>query len=668
MKQRIALVGNPNCGKTTLFNELTGSDQYVGNWPGVTVEQKAGRLLNHKEDVEVIDLPGIYSLNTYSLEENVTRDYIEDERPEAIINIVDASNLERNLFLTLQLAEMHTPMVIALNMMDILDSRGEILDVGLLSQLLNIPIVPIVARKSEGIDELINAALSAIGKPVKMPQVYSDRIESLIKELEHKMNVKNCRRMHAVRFIDDENSFKNHGVSDEQINELSRFVDKRIESIPMDRDMIITDEKYAFITKITEKVLKRGKKQGMTTSDKIDRIVTNRFLAIPVFLLIMLLVFFTAFGPLGNLLSDGFSYLTSDLLIGGIKSLLKSVNTADWLYSLICDGILSGVGSVLSFLPQLTVLFLTLSLLEDSGYMARAAFITDRLLKRFGLSGRSFIPMLMGFGCTVPALMSARTLPNERDRRLTMMITPFMSCSARLPIYALFAGVFFPDYKAVCIFSMYIIGIIVALLSGIILKKFVTKGDETEFLMELPEYRMPTFKNLMQHTWEKIRGFVQKAGTVLLLAFIVIWFLQQFNFSFQPVQNSDDSIFSAIGKLIAPIFAPLGFGDWHASSALLSGVIAKEAVVGTFGIFFGAGEAVAANPALIAAQMQSIFTPAAALSFMTFALLYTPCVAALATMRKELHSAKWMTFSVVYQLVVAWVVAFLVYNIAGLII
>ena len=665
MKKRIALVGNPNCGKTTLFNELTGSDQYVGNWPGVTVEQKSGLLLHHKDEVEVIDLPGIYSLNTYSLEENVTRDFIEDERPEVIINIVDASNLERNLFLTLQLAEMHTPMVIALNMMDILEARGDKLDVKLLSKLLNIPIVPIVARKSEGTDELIEQAISAIGKPVKMPQIYSDRIESLIKELETKMNQKNCRRMHAVRFIDDENSFKNHGVSDERIAELSAFVDKRIEGIPMDRDMIITDEKYAFITKIAEKVLTRAERK-MTTSDKIDRIVTNRFLAIPVFLLIMLLVFFTAFGPLGNLLSDGFSYLTNDLLFGGIKTLLKSINTADWLYSLICDGILSGVGSVLSFLPQLAVLFLTLSLLEDSGYMARAAFITDRLLKRFGLSGRSFIPMLMGFGCTVPALMSARTLPNERDRRLTMLITPFMSCSARLPIYALFAGIFFPDYQAAAIFSMYIIGIIVALLSGIILKKFVTKGDKTEFIMELPEYRMPTFRNLMQHTWEKIRGFVQKAGTVLLIAFIVIWFLQKFNFSFQMVQNSDDSIFCSIGKCIAPLFAPLGFGDWHASSALLTGVIAKEAVVGTFGIFYGGGEAVASNPGLIAAQMQAIFTPAAALSFMTFALLYTPCVAALATMRKELHSAKWMTFFVIYQLVVAWVVAFGVYHIAGI--
>lgn len=664
MRKRIALVGNPNCGKTTLFNELTGSDQYVGNWPGVTVEQKSGHLLHHKDEVDVIDLPGIYSLNTYSLEENVTRDYIEDERPEVVINIVDASNLERNLFLTLQLAEMHTPMVIALNMMDILESRGDKLDVKRLSELLNIPIVPIVARKSEGTDELIEKAIEAVGKPVKMPQVYSDRIESLIKELENKMNVKNCRRMHAVRFIDDENSFRNHGVSDEKIAELSRFVDKRIENIPMDRDMIITDEKYRFITKISQKVLIHSQKQSLSASDKIDRIITNRFLAIPVFLLIMMLVFFTAFGPLGNLLSDGFSFLTNDLLFNGIKILLKSVNTADWLYSLICDGILSGVGSVLSFLPQLAVLFLTLSLLEDSGYMARAAFITDRLLKRFGLSGRSFIPMLMGFGCTVPALMSARTLPNERDRRLTMMITPFMSCSARLPIYALLAGIFFPDNQAVCIFSMYLIGIIVALLSGILLKKFVTKGETTEFIMELPEYRMPTFKNLMQHTWEKIRGFVQKAGTVLLIAFIVIWFLQKFNFSFQMVENSDDSIFSAIGKCIAPIFAPLGFGDWHASSALLTGVIAKEAVVGTFGIFFGGGDAVATNPGLIAAQMQSIFTPAAALAFMTFALLYTPCVAALATMRKELHSAKWMTFFVIYQLVVAWVVAFGVYHIA----
>ncbi len=405
----------------------------------------------------------------------------------------------------------------------------------------------------------------------------------------------------------------------------------------------------------------------MTSSDKIDRFVTNRFLAIPIFLAMMLFVFFIAFGPIGNLISDGFSYLINDLAINGICSLMKSAGVADWAYSLVCDGILSGVGSVLSFLPQIAILFLMLSLLEDSGYMARAAFIMDRLLRRFGLSGRSFIPMLMGFGCTVPALMSARTLENERDRRLTMMITPFMSCSARLPIYAMFGSIFFPEHKTVAIFSMYLLGIVVAILSGLILKRFVTKGKQTNFIMELPEYRAPTLKNLARHTWDKIKGFITKAGTVLVIAFIVIWFLQQFDFQLNMVENSDQSIFSAIGKFIAPIFAPLGFGDWHASSALLTGIVAKEAVVGTFGIMFGAGEAVAADPTLIAAQMQGIFTPAAALAFMTFALLYTPCIAAIATLRKEMNSAKWTTFAIVYQLVTAWVVSFIVYNIANLI-
>lgn len=669
MRYKIALVGNPNCGKTTLFNELTGSNQYVGNWPGVTVEQKSGHLKHHENDVDVVDLPGIYSLSTYSLEEVITRDYIEKDRPDVIINIVDASNLERNLFLTLQLAEMHCPMVIALNMMDIVKSRGDVLDVEKLQAELNIPIMPIVARKSEGTHELIHLALDQIGKPINIPQIYSDRIESLIKELENKMNMNVCKRMHAVRFIDEGvSAYAGHDISEVTLASLNELVDKRVEPIKLDRDMIISDEKYKFITKITAKCFKRAHETKMTASDKIDRIVTNRILAIPIFLLMMMFVFFIAFGPFGNMVSDGFSYLVNDVIIDSITSLLKSAGVAQWAYNLISEGVLAGVGSVLSFLPQIAILFLMLSLLEDSGYMARAAFIMDRMLQRFGLSGRSFIPMLMGFGCTVPALMSARTLDNDRDRRLTMMITPFMSCSARLPIYAMFGSIFFPKYKMFAIFGMYLLGIVVAILSGLILKKFVSKGKPTGFIMELPEYRAPTFKNLMKHTWEKIRGFITKAGTVLVIAFIIIWFLQSFDLRLNMVTNSDDSIFSAIGKLIAPIFAPLGFGDWHASSALLTGIVAKEAVVGTFGIFFGAGEAVAANPTLIAAQMQAIFTPAAALSFMTFALLYTPCVAALATMRKEMNSAKWTAFAIVYQLVTAWVVSFIVYNIACLVI
>lgn len=651
MRYRIALVGNPNCGKTTLFNELTGSNQYVGNWPGVTVEQKSGHLKHHENDVDVVDLPGIYSLSIYSLEEVITRDYIEKEQPDVIINIVDASNIERNLFLTLQLAEMGCPMVIALNMMDVLESHGDRLDVEKLQQLLSIPIMPIVARKSEGTHELIHLALDQIGKPCAPPDIYSPRVQSLIDELEQKMHVTVCPRMHAVRFIEEGvGAYAGHDISEVRLAALNDLVEKRIAPIKMDRDMIISDEKYKFITALVAQCMqKSGHKR--TASEKIDMVVTNRVLAIPIFLGMMFLVFFIAFGPVGNRISDGFAWLVEDCAIGGLAGLLGG-RIPDWLYSLVFDGILAGVGSVLSFLPQIAILFLMLSFLEDSGYMARAAFIMDRLLKRFGLSGRSFIPMLMGFGCTVPALMAARTLENEHDRRLTMIITPFMSCSARLPLYSLLAGTFFPQSQMLVIFSMYLLGIVVAILSGIILKRFIARGKTSNFIMELPEYRKPTVKNLGLHTWEKIRGFVVKAGTVLVLAFIVIWFLQQFDFTFHYVSDGSQSMFAQIGKWIAPIFMPLGFGDWHASSALLSGIVAKEAVVGTLEI--------------TGAELTSIFTPLSAVAFMAFVLLYIPCVAALATLRREMHSLKWTGIAVGYQLLTAWVVGFLIFQVGSL--
>ncbi|MBQ2676159.1 MAG: ferrous iron transport protein B [Clostridia bacterium] len=659
MKYRMALVGNPNCGKTTLFNELTGSNQYVGNWPGVTVEQKSGHLKHHKNDIDIIDLPGIYSLSTYSLEEVITRDYIEKENPDVIINIVDASNIERNLFLTLQLMEMRKPMVIALNMMDVLQSRGDKLDVKALEKRIGVPILPIVARKSEGVHLLVHKAIDQIGKVSPIPQIYPPAVQSLIDELERKMKVS---QLHIAQFIDEGVA----DVSEQKLKELNELVEKRIQNIDMDRDMIISDEKYNYITKIVGECMKKSSGERETVSDKIDKVVTNRVLAIPIFMLMMLFVFWVAFGPVGSFISDGFSVLVNDYIIGTIQNLLINAGVADWLYSLIVNGILGGVGSVLSFLPQIAVLFLMLSFLEDSGYMARAAFIMDRLLRRFGLSGRSFIPMLMGFGCTVPALMAARTLENERDRRLTMMITPFMSCSARLPVYAVFAGVFFKGKEMLVIFSLYILGILIAVLSGIILKKFVAGNDVSNFIMELPEYRKPTVKNLGLHTWEKTRGFITKAGTVLLLAFVVIWFLQQFDFKLNMVADSSYSMFGSIGKWIAPVFAPLGFGDWHASSSLLTGIVAKEAVVGTLGILYGVGDAVAADPAIIAQQLSTVFTPLSAYSFMTFTLLYTPCIAALATLRREMNSLKWTAFTIAYQLVVAWTVSFLIFQIGSL--
>lgn len=650
MKYRIALVGNPNCGKTTLFNELTGSNQYVGNWPGVTVEQKSGHLKHHENDVDVIDLPGIYSFSVYSLEEVITRDYIENERPDVIINIVDASNLERNLFLTLQLAEMGCPMVIALNMMDIVEARGDKLDVEKLQNLLGIPIMPIVARKSEGTHELIHLALDNIGKPVSPLKIYSNRIESLLCELEQKMHCDVCSRTHAVRFIDEGiGAYAGHDFSEVKIAELNDLVERRIEPMKLDRDMIIADEKYKFITSVTSKILDRSNRE-MTMSDKIDRVVTDRVLAIPLFLVVMFAVFFVAFGPIGNFFTDGFNYLI-ETAINSLSNLMKVNGISEFLHSLVIDGILAGVSSVLSFLPQIAILFLCLSFLEDSGYMARTAFIMDRVMKRFGLSGRSFIPMLMGFGCTVPALMAARTLENKHERRLTMIITPFMSCSARIPVYALFAGTFFKGQEMVVIFSMYIIGTIVALTSGIILKKIVVKDKEANFIMELPEYRLPTLKNLCRHTWEKIRGFVVKAGTTLVIAFIAIWFLQNFSLSLQFVADSEDSIFSAIGRVITPIFIPLGFGNWQASSALLTGIVAKEAIVGTFGIVGGI----------------ELFTPISAISFLVFVLTYMPCIAAIATLKRESNSLKFTLSTLLYHFTTAWVVSFIVYQVGMLI-
>lgn len=649
MRYKIALVGNPNCGKTTLFNELTGSNQYVGNWPGVTVEQKSGHLKHHENDVDIIDLPGIYSLSTYSLEEVITRDYIEKEAPDVIIDIIDAQNIERNLYLTLQLCEMDCPMVIALNMMDVLETHGDKLDVQKLSERLGIPVMPIIASKSEGVHELIHLALDSIGQKPVPPDIYSAKVSSLIDELERKMHLDVCRRMHAIRFIEEGiGAYAGHEISEVRLASLNELVDKRLDGIKTDRDMIIADEKYKFITKITSECLVRANKIKNTISDKIDRFVTNRVLAIPLFLLMMFLVFFIAFGPFGTyfvgLFENGIDYCSSAL-----EGLLERYSVAPWAVSLVIDGIIGGVGSVLVILPQIAILFLMLSFLEDSGYMARAAFIMDRPLRKFGLSGRSFIPMLMGFGCTVPALMSARILENEKERRITMMITPFMSCGARFPVYALIANTFFKEYQLLAVYSMYLIGIVVAFISGFILKKTVGKGSQANFIMELPEYRMPTVKNLSLHTYEKIKDFVTKAGTVLVIAFVVIWVLQYLTPSLNSADDSN-SILCMIGKAIAPVFQPLGFGSWEAASALLSGVVAKEAVAGTLSI--------------VAKDVSTLFTTASAFSFMVFVLLYIPCVAAIATLAREMNSKKWTVFTIAYHLVTAWIVSFAAYRIA----
>jgi len=471
--------------------------------------------------------------------------------------------------------------------------------------------------------------------------------------------------MHAAGYFDEGRAFvQSHNLPEDVLLKMDAVVDEYMANETIDRDMVVSAGKYDYIESVIHRAVKKAPLPGMSRTESIDRVVTNRFLAIPFFLLVMFTVFFVAFGPLGTLLKSWFEYLINNVIIAGVSSLLNGAGASAWVVSLVVDGALAGVGAVLSFLPQIALLFLMLSILEDSGYMARAAFIMDRLLGRFGLSGKSFIPMLMGFGCTVPALMASRTLEHERDRRLTMMITPFMSCSARMTVYAIIAGVFFPQNTYLVIFSIYVLGIVVSLLSAVLLNRRVLKGERSGFLMELPDYHFPTPKNLWLHTWDKVKGFVVKAGTVLLVACIFIWFLQTFDFSFRMVENSADSIFGMIGRFIAPVFAPLGFGDWRAAMALLTGIVAKEAVVGTLGILFAAGDA---SVKALAGPLSAVFTPAAAYAFMVFVLLYIPCVAALATLRKEMHSLKWTLFTVGYELAAAWVVSFIVYQLGSLI-
>ena len=663
MSIKVALVGNPNSGKTTLFNELTGSNQYVGNWPGVTVERKSGKVRNTTSDIQVTDLPGIYSLSTYSLEEVIAREYVESKDTELIVNIVDASNLERNLFLSLQLLEVGKPMIIALNMMDVLVHRGDKLDVLKLQKELGVPIIPITAAKGTGVDQLVKAILDHDLHVAPFKEIYSAVILKMVDYLQKELDVQPSPKMHALRFIDEgPSAIDGHSHEPIQMAVLNEEVERRLIGFPIDRDMIISDEKYQYITRVVRSVLVKNVNAKPSVSHRIDAIVTHRILAIPIFLLIMFGVFTVAFGPIGSTIKSAFEYLINTLLISNISSLLLSMNVSPWLYSLIVKGMLGGVMSVLSFLPEIAMLFLMLSILEDSGYMSRAAFIMDRMLRRFGLSGKSFIPMILGFGCTVPALMASRTLDNQRDRRLTMMITPFMSCGARFPIYAVMAAAFFSHNQAIVVYSMYVLGIVVALLSGMFLKRFVTKGRISNFIMELPEYRMPTVFNLIMHTWERVKGFLIKAGTVLLFASMIIWFMSSFNFSLQMVEDGSLSIIGAIGKAIAPVFAPLGFGEWRASMALIVGLVAKEAVVSTMGVLYGVGDVMASNPGALSAPLQAVFTPLSAYAFMAFCLLYTPCIAAFVTLKREMNSWKWTMITVFYQTGVAWGIAFLIYQ------
>lgn len=663
-----ALAGNQNCGKTTLFNQLTGSNQHVGNFPGVTVEQKTGELRAHK-GCSVVDLPGIYSLRPYTNEEIVTRDFILNQNPDGIINIVDATNIERNLYLTLQLLEMHIPMVLALNMMDEVRSNGGSIDVKEMTETLGIPVVPISASKGEGIEDLIHEVLH-VAKHRIYPKVtdFCEKgpvhrcIHAVSHQVEdHAQRIGMSPRFAASKIVEqDEDIVKRLDLSQNELEMMEHSVEEMETDHNMDRNAAMADMRYTFIEKVCRRsVIKCQESREHLRSVRIDNILTNRFLAIPMFLLIMLLVFYLTFGLVGDglseLMAEGIDYIT-----GLADRALTAYGINAVVHSLVIDGIFAGVGSVLSFLPIIVVLFFFLSILEDSGYMARVAFVMDHLLRKIGLSGRSFVPMLIGFGCTVPAVMSSRTLASERDRKMTIMLTPFISCSAKIPIYAVFTAAFFEKYQALVMTGLYVGGMAVGILVALVFKHTAFRGKPMPFVMELPNYRLPSPKSVALLMWDKAKDFIQRAFTIIFVATIIIWFLQTFDSRLNVVENSADSLLAMIGHVLAPVFAPLGFGDWRISTSLITGFTAKEAVVSTMGVLMGT------NVASLGGVLGRLFTPASALSFLVFTLLYTPCVAAVASIRREMHSGLKAAGIVVMQCVIAWLVSFAVYRLGVL--
>lgn len=661
-----ALGGNQNCGKTTLFNQLTGSNQHVGNFPGVTVEGKSGIVKGHP-DVTVVDLPGIYSLSPYTSEEIVTRDFLINEKIDCIINITDATNIERNLYLSLQLMELDIPMVIALNMMDEMRENGNTININHLSEDLGVPVVPLAAVKNEGVDELIETAINTAltkRKPA-VKDFCSGAVHRAIHSVAHlvedhadRINVPS--RFAATKLIEgDEPMLNALRLSDNEKDMLEHIVTEMESETDTDREAALADMRYDFIERICAKsVIKNGESKAHARSIKIDNILTHKIWAIPIFIGIMGIIFWLTFGVLGAFLSNGFTLLI-DSFIGIIDKGLTAYGINPVVHSLIVDGICAGVGSVLSFLPTIVVLFFFLSMLEDSGYMARVAFVMDKALRKIGLSGRSFVPMIIGFGCSVPAIMASRTLPSDRDRKMTIMLTPFMSCSAKLPIYTVFVQAFFPvQLRPVVMIALYVFGMIMGVVVGLVLKKTTFHGEPVPFVMELPNYRMPGFKSVVMLIWDKAKDFITKAFTVIFTASVIIWFLQTFDIRFNVVVNSADSMLALVGQLISPIFKPLGFGDWRAATALITGFSAKEAVISTLTVLVGGD---------IGTALQGIFSVQAAIAFLVFTLLYTPCVAAIAAVKRELRSGKWALLIAFGQTAFAWIVSFILYQLISLI-
>lgn len=660
MNLHFALVGNQNCGKSTLFNYLTGSNQHVGNFPGVTVQKKEGALLA-MPDAGVIDLPGIYSLSPYTSEEIVTRDLLLYNKPDAIINVIDATNIERSLYLSLQLIELNVPMVIALNMMDELTNSGGSIDIKAMEEQLTIPVVPISANTGEGVGELIKRAID-VGSNKILPKrldFCTGPVHTAIHAIAHLIENKARRQGLPLRFtstklIEGDKEFEHElQLSNNERDIIGHFVEEMEMSLKTDKEAALADMRYAYIEELcAHTVQKPQHTEAQKRSVKIDYYLTHKYYSIPMFILIMGMVFWLTFDVIGAFLSDMLSVII-DAITAGADAALTDFNISPPMHSLIINGVFGGVGSVLSFIPTIVTLFFFLSMLEDSGYMARVAFVMDKLLRKIGLSGSSFVPMIIGFGCSVPAIMASRTLASERDRKMTIILTPFMSCSAKLPIYGMFIAAFFPQNGGLIMLSLYLLGILVAIISGLLLNSLVFRGKPVPFVMELPAYRLPTARNILIHMWEKAKDFLHKAFTIIFMASIVIWFLQNFDIRFYLV-DAGDSIIAQIGKLIAPVFAPLGFGSWQAATSLVTGITAKEVVISTLSVLSGGDGGV---------TLSQFFTPLTAYTFLVFCLLYPPCVAALATIRREIDSAT-STFTLIcYELAVAWIVAFIVRNI-----
>lgn len=671
MEYKIALAGNPNCGKTTMFNDLTGSSQYVGNWPGVTVEKKEGKLKVNKQAI-IQDLPGIYSLSPYTLEEVVSRNYLVTQHPDAMINIVDASNLERNLYLTTQLLEIGVPMVISLNMMDLVRKNGDKIDVAKLSQALGCQIIETSALKGEGSAEVAKAALtlaqrkSLAPKPLSFDPKLEETLSMIQKQIAGSCDPNNLRWFAIKLFERDEKAMEQLNLSAAVLDQIEALRQEAEREFDDDAESIITHERYQAISHILKTCYqKQQTKQRLTTSDKIDKIVTNRILALPIFALVMFVVYYLSISTVGTMMTDWVNdVLFTEIIPPAVEGWLTAANTAPWLQSLVLDGIIAGVGAVLGFLPQMMVLFLLLALLEDCGYMARIAFIMDRVFRRFGLSGKSFIPMLVGLGCGVPAVQASRTIENDRDRKMTIMTTTFIPCSAKLPIIGLISGALFHGSGWVAT-SAYFVGIAAIIISGIILKKTkLFAGDPAPFVMELPAYHIPSVKGVLIHMWDRSKAFVRKAGTIIFLSSALIWFLSNFNFSLQMVETPD-SILASIGRVIAPIFAPLGWGHWEAAVGSFAGLVAKENLVSVMAILYGFAE-VAENGDEMWSVFAQNFTMISAYSFLVFNLLCAPCFAAIGAIRREMGSGKWTWIAIGYQCLFAYVVSLIIYQIGNL--